>query len=117
MSFPSKPSPRIITSQTPKYIGKLVTVIGEVTNIIPHANTLTLRLPDDENMIVLLQKNNSTLVELHQLTEVSGRLVSRGQIEALWLKQYSPKETAKFNKTIFNEAMQIQDAYLDHFQV
>jgi hypothetical protein len=82
----------------------------------PHANTLTLRLPDDENMIVLLPKNPTT-VDLNLLTEVSGRLVSRGQIEAVWVKQYSPKETAKFNKTLFNEAMQIQDAYLEHFQV
>lgn len=117
MSFPSKPTPRIITSQTPKFINKLVTVVGEVTQITPHAGTLTLRLTDDENMIVLLQKNNATVVDMHLLTEVSGRLVSKGQIEADWVKQYSSKDTAKFNKTLFNEAMQVQDAYLEHFQV
>lgn len=115
-TFPAKPSPRIISSQTPKYIGKLVTVLGEVTSITPHANTLTLKMPDDENIIVLLQKN-STTIEPHLLTEVSGKLVSRGQIESVWIKQYSPKETAKFNKAAFNEAIQVQDAYLDQYQV
>lgn len=116
MSFPAKPSPRIITSQTPKYLGKLVTVVGEVSSITPHANTLTLRLPDDENMIVLLQKNCTT-VEPNLLTEVSGRLVSRGQIEAVWLKQFTSKETAKFNRALFIEAIQVHDAYLEHYQV
>lgn len=115
-AFPTKPSPRVDTAQTPKYMDKLVTVIGEVSNITPHANTLTLRLPDDENMIVLLQKN-STTVEPNLLTEVSGRLVSRGQIEAVWIKQFSSQETAKFNKSLFNEAMQVHDAYLEHYSV
>jgi len=116
MHDPSKAAPRILSSQTPKYINKNVTVIGEVTNLTPHANTLTLRMPDEENMIVLLQ-NNSTTIEPTLLTEVSGRLVSRGQIESTWIKQFSPKETSKFNKSLYIEAMQIHDAYLDRYQI
>lgn len=116
MSHPSRATTRIISSQTPKYTNKLVTVIGEVTSITPNANTLTLKMPDDENMIVLLQKN-STTIEPHLLTEVSGKLVSRGQIESQWIKQYTPKQTAQFNKSLYNEACQIWDAYLDYFQV
>ena len=115
-TFPQKPSPRIIMSQTPKYIGKLVTVIGEVTNITPHANTLTLVMPDDEKMIVLMQ-GNSTVINPNVLTEVTGKLVSRGQIESVWIKQFTPKETARFNRSSYVEAMQVQDAYLEHFQV
>lgn len=87
-----------------------------MSNITPHANTLTLRLPDEENMIVLLQKN-STTVEPNLLTEVTGRLVSKGQIESVWIKQYTSKETAKFNRTLYNEAMTILNAHLDQFQV
>lgn len=116
IAFPAKPTPRITSSQTPKNIGKLVTVIGEATSITPHANTLTLKMADDENIIVLLQRN-STTVEPNLLTEVSGKLVSRGQIESVWVKQYSPKETAKFNRSTFVEAMKFQEAYLDHYQV
>lgn len=112
----TKAEPRIVSAQTPKYINKLVTIIGEVVSITPHANTLTLRMPDDENMIVLLQ-NNATTVEPTLLTEVSGRLVSRGQMEATWVKQFTAKETAMFNKALYVEAVQVMNSCLEHIQV
>ena len=112
----SKAAPRILSSQTPKYLGKNVTVIGEVTNITPHANTLTLRMPDEENIIVLLS-NNSTTVEPALLTEVTGKLVSRGQIESAWIKQFSSQESAKFNRSLYIDAMKVHDAFLDHYQI
>lgn len=117
MSRASLPSrPRIIAGNAPKYIGRKVTAIGEVTNITPHANTLTLRLPDDENMIVLLQKN-STTIEPHRLTEVSGKLVSRGQIEASFVKQFDQKETAIFNRGQYVEAAHVWDAQMSHYDL
>lgn len=108
--------PRILNSNAHKFVGKNVTVIGEVTNITPHANTITLRLPDDESIIVLLQRN-STTIEPGVLTEVCGKLVSRGQIEAMSINQWSQKATALFKKDLYNEAMLIKDAYDIHFDV
>lgn len=108
--------PRILNSNAHKFVGKNVTVVGEVTNITPHANTITLRLPDDESIIVLLQAN-STTIEPNVLTEVSGKLVSRGQVESMSIKQWSAKATAKFKKDLYNETMLIKDAYDNHFDV
>lgn len=115
-SLPSRP--RIVAGLAHKYIGKNVTVIGEVISITPtpNVNTLTLRLPDDENIIVLLQKN-STLIEPNMLTEVSGKLVSRGQIESTWIKQYTQKEAAIFNRSLYVEAAHIWDAHRTHYDI
>lgn len=102
--------PRIIGSIANRYLGKNVSIVGEVISITPHANTVTLRMPDDENIVVLLQKNSST-IEPNLLTEVAGKLVSRGQIEATQIKQWSHKESALFNKNNYAEAVNIFEAY------
>lgn len=108
--------PRIIGSIAHKFIGKNVTVIGEVISITPHANTVTLRMPDDENIYVLLQRNSST-IEPNLLTEVSGKLVSRGSIEAFNVKQWNAKETASFNRGLYVEAALIYDAFRLHYDL
>lgn len=108
--------PRIISSNAHKYLGRNVSVIGEITNITPHANTLTLRLPDDETLIVLLQRN-STTIEPNLLTEVSGKLVSRGQIESTYVRQYTQKQSAIFNKNLYVEAAHIYDAHRHHYDL
>lgn len=114
MSRPNLPTrTRIVASNAHKYIGRNVAVIGEVTNLTPHANTMSLRLPDDENCIVLLQKN-ATTIEPNRLTEVAGKLVSRGQIEATWVNQFSAQETATFNKSLYAEAALVWDAQQQH---
>lgn len=102
--------PRIIGSIASRFIGKNVTIIGEVISITPHANTVTLRMPDDENIYVLLQRN-STTIEPNLLTEVTGKLVSRGQIEAFQTKQWTAKETAIFNKSLYADAALAYEAH------
>lgn len=117
MSRQDLPSrPRIVSDIAHKYLGKNCSVIGEVTSITPHANTLTLRLPDDQSLIVLLQKN-STTIEPHLLTEVAGKLVSKGQIEASYVRQWGPKESASFNKALYVDAVHIYDAHRHHYDV
>lgn len=113
-ALPSRP--RINSSNAHKYLGRNVSVIGEITNITTHANTLTLRLPDDETLIVLLQKN-STTIEPNLLTEVAGKLVSRGQIESSYVRQYTPKATAMFNKNLYVEASRVWDAFRHHYDL
>ena len=105
-----------MASNAHKFIGKNVCIIGEVTKITPHANTLTMRLPDDESIIVLLQKN-STTIEPNLLTEVAGKLVSRGQIEAMSINQWSAKATSMFKKDLYIETVQILDAHMNHYDV
>lgn len=112
--LPSRP--RITSATANKYIGRNVTVIGEVQLITPHANTITLRLPDDETIIILLQKN-STTIEPNLLTEVSGKLVSRGQIESTFIKQFSQKETTTFNRKLYNDAAFIFEAQRSHYDI
>lgn len=117
MSRPSLPSrPRIIGATAHKYIGRNVAVIGEVTLISTAANSITLRLPDDETMIVLLQRGSSIPVN-HLLTEVSGKLVARGTIEATWIKQFDQKQTSIFNHSQYLEAAKIWDAYYSYYDV
>lgn len=108
--------PRIISSNAHKYLGRNVSVIGEITTITPHANTVTLRMPDDETIIVLLQRN-STTIEPDRLTEVSGKLVSRGQIESAYVRQYTHKQAALFNKSLYVEAALIYDAHRHHYDL
>jgi len=107
---------RIIAANAHKYVGRNVAIIGEVISITPHANTFTVRLPDDETMIVLLQRN-STTIEPNLLTEVTGKLVSRGQIESERIKQFDQKMTAAFNKSLYTEAASIFDAYRSHYDI
>lgn len=106
---------RIISSNAHKYLGRNVTVVGEVTTITPHANTVTLRMPDDETIIVLLQKNSTSTIEPNLLTEVAGKLVSRGQIEASHIRQYNLKETSIFNRSLYAEACLFYDAHKSHY--
>lgn len=108
--------PRILSQNAHQFVNQKVSVIGEVISIVPHANTLTLRMPDDENMIVLLQKNTTT-IEPNLLTEVWGTLVSRGQIDATWVKQFNLKETAQFNKNLYVETAQVLNAHREHYNV
>lgn len=108
--------PRIIGSVAHKFIGRNVTVVGEVVSITPHANTVTLRMPDDENIYVLLQRNSNT-IEPNLLTEVSGKLVSRGSIEAFQVKQWTAKETAAFNRVLYTEAVLMYDAFRLHYDL
>lgn len=102
--------PRIIGKNAHRYIGKNVSIIGEVISITTNANTVTMRLSDDENIYVLLQKN-STTVEPNLLTEVYGKMVSRGSIEAVKIKQWTAKETAMFNRSLQAEACDIYEAH------
>lgn len=108
--------PKIVGSQTGKFVGQQVTVVGEVLSITPHANTLCMRLADEENIIVLLQKN-STTIEQNLLTQVSGKLVSRGQIECTHIKQFDSKATLVFNKSLFVEAAQVYDAHRRFYDI
>lgn len=108
--------PRILSSNAHKYLGRNVTIIGEVISINPTAATLTLRMPDEESIIVLLSKN-ATTVEPNLLTEVSGKLVSKGQVESSHIKQWSPKATSIFNKTLYREAVNFYDAHMQHFDI
>lgn len=108
--------PRIVGSIAHRFIGKNVSIIGEVISITPHANTVTLRMPDDENVYVLLQKN-STTIEPNLLTEVHGKMVSRGSIEATRVKQWTAKETAIFNKSLQVEAALVYDAQRLHYDL
>lgn len=118
MSRPNLPSrPRIISSNAHKFVGRNVTVIGEVTSMTPHANTITIRLPDDGNIVVLLQKNNTTKIEPNLLTEVSGKLCSIGQLDAQWLKQFSPKQTKMFDNQLYKEAALIFDAHRNLYDI
>lgn len=100
-----------------KYIGKQVSVIGELTSINTSVNTLTLRLPDDETMIVLLPAKQTNHVEPHLLTEVAGKLVSRGQIDANLIKQYSAKETSIFNKSNYVDAVKTIEGFRHEYDV
>lgn len=113
--LPSRP--RVIGSQAVSYIGQNITVIGEAISVVPHANTLTIKMPESDNMIVLLDKRNSTTIDLNLLTEVTGKLVSRGQIEASFIKQFDAKETAKFNKSLYIEAAKIYAAHREHYDI
>lgn len=108
--------PRIIGSQAVSYVGQNVTVVGEALSVVPHADTLTIKMPESDNMIVLLQKN-STTIDLNLLTEVSGKLVSRAQIEASSIKQYNAKETAKFNRSLYIEAAKVYAAHRSHYDI
>lgn len=114
-TLPSRP--RIIASMAHKYIGKQVSVIGELTSINTNVNTLTLRLPDDETMIVLMSPRNPTHVEPYLLTEVAGKLVSRGQIEASLIKQWNAKETGIFNKSNYVETIKILEGLRNEYDV
>lgn len=117
MALQTLPSrPRILSQIAHKYLGRPVSVIGEVTSITPHANTLTLRMADDESIIVLLQKN-STTIEPNLLTEVCGKLVSKGQIESSYVRQWGPRESANFNKSLYVEAVHIYEAHRNHYDV
>lgn len=107
--------PRIIGANASKYIGKDVIVVGEAISINLKATTMTLRLPDDETIIVLLQKNTTT-IEPNLLTEVHGRLVSRGNIEAAAVIQHSVKDTADFNKKLYCEFSHISDAFHNYYE-
>lgn len=109
--------PRILGSQAVSYVGQNVTVIGEALSVVPHANTLTIKMPEADNMIVLLDKKNSTTIDLNLLTEVSGKLVSRAQIDANFIKQFDARETSKFNKTLYIEAAKIFAAHRDHYDI
>lgn len=111
------PRPRIISSMAHKYIGKQVSVIGELTSVNTNVNTLTLRLPDDETMIVLLPARHQNPVEPHLLTEVAGKLVSRGQIEASLIKQFSAKETSMFNKANYVETIKTLEGFRAEYDV
>lgn len=112
--LPSRP--RIVGATAHRYVGKNVTAIGEAISISPQANTLTLRLPDDENVIVLLQKD-SQKCEPHLLTEVSGKLVCRGQLEAFWVKQFDQRESAIFNRSLYVEGAHVWNAHLNHYDI
>lgn len=105
---------RIIGENANLYIGKTVCVIGEVISMNTAVNTLTLRLPDDQQIIVLL-KRNSTLIEPNRLTEVGGKLVSRGQIEATSVKQFDTKQSALFNKELYIAMSHIFHAHNSHY--
>ena len=110
MAIPSLPfRPRVTVSTIPKYIDKHVTILGEVTKITLNAKTVTIRLTDEDNIIVLLDKN-STTIEPNLLTEVSGKLVSRGQIEATSVKQFNAIATKNFNRKLYADACAVLDA-------
>lgn len=110
--------PRVIGSNSAKYLNKEVTIIGEVTSITRQANTLQIRQPDDETMIVLLSRQSlDQNIELNLLTEVTGRLVSRGQLDASWVKQYDAKQTAVFNKQLYIDAANIMDAHRRQYDI
>lgn len=107
---------RIIGANASDYIGKYVCIIGEVISMNTSAKTLTLRLPDDEQIIVLLSKN-TTLVEPNRLTEVAGKLVSSGQIEAASLKQFDQKQTALFNKDLYIQMSHVAHAHKNYYEI
>lgn len=113
LNFPKRP--RILSHTAHKYIGKNVAVTGQVISITAHANTLTLRMPDDENLIVLLPQGNSTRIEPNLLTEIGGRLVSKGQVEASYIRQYDVKGTASFSAEHYKEWLNFTEAFPNHY--
>lgn len=113
--FPSRP--RVVSGNLHKYVSRYVTIIGEVVAVTPAAGTISINMPDSTRMIVLLPKNNATTVENNLLTEVYGTLVSKGQVEAMWIKQYTQKETAMFNKSLYQEAGDFLEAHRSYYDV
>lgn len=107
---------RIIGSNAAKYITKPVVVVGEVISMVPAANSITIKTSDDTNIIVLLQKNSSP-VELNLLTEVSGKLISLGQMEATHVKQWSAKATALFNHSLYVSAVETFDGFHNYLSI
>lgn len=110
--------PRIIGSNSVRYLNKNVTIVGEVTSITAQANTLQIRQLDDETMIVLLPRQGlGRPVELNLLTEVTGKLVSRGQLDATGLIQFDAEQTALFNKQLYIDSALLMDAHRRHYDV
>lgn len=107
--------PRIIGANARKHIGKDVIVVGEAISLNMTAKTVTLRLPDNETIIVLLQNNSST-IENHLLTEVHGRLVSQGNIEATAVIQHSSENTRLFNTKLYCEMSHLMDAFPNYYE-
>lgn len=106
--------PRIIGENSKKYVGRDVIVLGEAISINMKANTINLRMPDDETIIVLLQ-HNTTTIEPNLLTEVHGKLISRGNIEAVAVIQFAPQDATTFNKKLYCEMSQVMDAFPDYY--
>ncbi|KAG9511367.1 Arf-GAP with coiled-coil, ANK repeat and PH domain-containing protein 1, partial [Fragariocoptes setiger] len=96
-----KSRPRVLAEYYHKFQNQEVVVIGDVVSITTNANTMTLRTPDDDTMIVLLSSGNSQLLEPSRLTEVTGKLLSRGQIEANSLRQFAPEMAHKFDREAY----------------
>lgn len=106
--------PRVITSNLSKYVNRNVVLIGEVISMNKSAKTITIQLPDD-NRIIVFPQGNFDNIELNLLTEVAGKLVSPGQIEAVSINQWSAKATSVFNKALYLEAALVWDAHQQHY--
>ena len=106
------PRPRVTASKMDQFIGKNVTLIGEVQGDSISNDGTTMKLASASNGGgVVTVRLTAALNELVQgLLEVTGKVVGRDELECLAYKAL-PVGEVPFDFDIYNEAIELQIAY------
>lgn len=105
----SVPRPRVNVSLLPKFIGKSVTIVGNVDSakIAADGNSFVLSDGNDKNVKIMLDAPLNDMIE--GIVEVTGTVDDRCNVQGVMYRVFD--STAKFNMEMYDKTVNLIHEY------